>query len=117
MTLHFTSLCLLNWLDNLVCVMLLSIVLLLCRLFVLCVRVLVMSMGIIIKLLYMIHCSVLGCFPLVGIMVCWLLCHNSIILRMVKTTIVVASYSGLYEEDEVSHINCVWPVSSTQQLI
>ena len=76
MTLHFTSLCLPNWLDNLVCVILLSIVLLLCCLFVLCVHVLVMSNGIIIKLLYMIHWFVLGCFPLVGILICWLLFHN-----------------------------------------
>ena len=38
-----------------------------------------------------------------------------IILRMAKTMIVIASYSGLYEEDEVKHINCVLPVSSTQQ--
>ena len=33
-----------------------------------------------------------------------------IIVRMAKTTSVVASYSGLYEEGEVDHINCVWPV-------
>ena len=41
----------------------------------------------------------------------------TIIVRMAKTTSVVASYSGLYEEGKVDHINCVWPVSSTQQLI
>ena len=36
---------------------------------------------------------------------------------MAKTMSVVASYSGLYEEGDVEHINCVWPVSATQQLI
>ena len=30
--------------------------------------------------------------------------------RMAKTTTVVASYSELYEEGEVEHINGVWPV-------
>ena len=30
--------------------------------------------------------------------------------RMAKTTTVVASYSELYEEGEVAHINGVWPV-------
>ena len=29
---------------------------------------------------------------------------------------VVASYSGLYEEGEVEHINCVWPVFPLEQL-
>ena len=38
------------------------------------------------------------------------------ILRIAKTTTVVASYSGLYEEGDVEHINCVWPVSLTLQL-
>ena len=36
------------------------------------------------------------------------------ILRMAKTTTVVPSYSGLYEEGDVEHI---WPVSLTLQLI
>ena len=38
---------------------------------------------------------------------------------MAKTMTVVASYmySGLYEEGDVEHINCVWPVSLTLQLM
>ena len=35
------------------------------------------------------------------------------IVRMAKAGKVAASYSGLYEEGEVAHINCVWPVSLT----
>ena len=35
----------------------------------------------------------------------------AIILRMAKTTPVFVSYSGLYEECDVEHINCVWQVS------
>ena len=37
---------------------------------------------------------------------------NGIIVRMTKITTVVASYSGLYEEGEVEHINCVCPNST-----
>ena len=39
----------------------------------------------------------------------------NIIVRMAKTTSVVASYSRLYEEGEVDHINCPHPPSRSRR--
>ena len=47
-----------------------------------------------------------------------LMCETAfctIIVRMAKTTSVVANYSGLYEEGEVDHINCPHPPSLEQE--